>query len=394
MKRRDFLRNTGIITAGSLLLPSFLRANAFMPGFDALNQKRLIMVQLSGGNDGLNTIVPYGLDEYYQNRAALGLKADGLIRIDDKFGFNPALGKFNELLDKGWISIINSVGYPNPNRSHFRSMDIWHTASDTNEYLSEGWIGRYLDSNCEHPYEAIEINGKLSLALKGEQRSGIALTHPKAFYDTINAPFFNELTIPDTENAELNYMYKVFNETRSSAKYIYDQHKLKPNNSEYGGERFGQNLKQIATLIKSDIATPVFYTELSGFDTHVNQNATQSRLLKNLNDGIGSFINDLEKDDLMKECTIVVFSEFGRRLKENASRGTDHGAANVLFVIDKNLSTNAMSYNAIDLQDLNDGDPKYKVDFRSVYQDVLNKTLNVDPKSVLGKSYDELNLFK
>lgn len=352
------------------------------------------MVQLSGGNDGLNTIVPYGLDEYYQNRSALGLKAENLIRIDEKFGFNSELKRFNELLDKGWLSIINSVGYPNPNRSHFRSMDIWHTASDENEYLNTGWIGRYLDSNCEHPYEAIEINGTMSLALKGEQRGGIALTHPKAFYDTINAPFFNELTVPNTENSELNYMYKVFNETRSSAKYIYDQHKLKPNNSEYGGERFGQNLKEIATLIKSGISTPVFYTELSGFDTHVNQNITQTRLLKNLNDGIGSFINDLEKDDLLKECTIVVFSEFGRRLEENASKGTDHGAANVLFVIDKNLSTNAMKYNAIDLQDLSDGDPKYKVDFRSVYQDVLNKTLNVNPKDVLGKSYNELGLFR
>ena len=393
MKRRDFIKKTGVITAGTLLIPSFLRANMFSAKL-LISKKRLVVIQLSGGNDGLNAVVPYGLDEYYQNRTVIGVAQKELLKIGDKFGFNPKLSGLNDLHEKGMLSIINSVGYPNPNRSHFRSMDIWHTASDSNEYLQNGWLGNYLDNNCEHAYQGIEIGGSLSLAMKGVKHSGIALTNPQAFYDTIHSDFFNELGDPITENGELNYLYKVFGDTKDSAKYIYDQYKLRTNTTEYKGSRFGQKLKQIATLIKSDIQTPVFYTELGGFDTHVNQKPAQDRLFTQLNDGVSSFIADLEKDNLMKDTTVVIFSEFGRRLKENASRGTDHGAANVMFVIDTDLKPAAInSYNQIDLTDLEKGDPKYKVDFRSVYQEVLTESLGVDAKKVLGKRFDELGLW-
>lgn len=393
MDRRDFLKKTGVITAGTLLIPSFLRANMFSNKL-LIGKKRLVVIQLSGGNDGLNTMVPYGLDEYYQNRSAIGIAQEELLKIGDKFGFHPKLSGLHELYEKGWVSIINSVGYPNPNRSHFRSMDIWHTASDSDEYLTTGWLGRYLDANCENAYEGIEIGGQLSLALKGKKHAGIAMTNPQAFHDTIHSDFFNELGDPVTENGELNYLYKVFNDTKNSAKYIYDQYKLKKNPSVYEGNRFGQQLKQIATLIKSDIQTPVFYTQLGGFDTHVNQTFAQNRLLDALNGGVKSFVDDLEKDDLMKDTTIMIFSEFGRRLEQNASRGTDHGAANVMFIIDKDLNSSAITqYNEIDLQDLENGDPKYKVDFRSVYQELLGETLEVSSEKVLGKKFDKLDLW-
>lgn len=391
MKRRDFIKKTGVITAGSLLIPSFLKANMFSDKL-LLNNKRLVVIQLSGGNDGLNAVVPYGLDEYYQNRTAIGIAEKELLKIGDKFGFHPQLKGLHDLHENGLLSIINSVGYPNPNRSHFRSMDIWHTASDSNEYLQTGWLGRYLDNNCEHAYEGIEIGGSLSLAMSGHHHSGIALTNPQAFYDTIHSDFFNELGDPVTENGELNYLYKVFNDTKNSAEYIYDQYKLKTNETEYQG-RFAQQLKQIATLIKSDIQTPVFYTQLGGFDTHVNQAPNQNRLFEQLNSGVTTFVDDLKKDDLLKDTTIVIFSEFGRRLKENASRGTDHGAANVMFVIDTELDKKAHSYNNIDLSDLENGDPKYKVDFRSVYQEVLSNTLGVNAEKVLGKRFDEMGLW-
>ncbi len=391
MKRRDFIKKTGVITAGSLLIPSFLKANMFSDKL-LLSNKSLVVIQLSGGNDGLNAVVPYGLDEYYQNRTAIGIAEKELLKIGDKFGFHPQLKGLHDLHEKGLMSIINSVGYPNPNRSHFRSMDIWHTASDSNEYWQTGWLGRYLDNNCEHAYEGIEIGGSLSLAMSGHHHSGIALTNPQAFYDTIHSDFFNELGDPATENGELNYLYKVFNDTKNSAEYIYDQYKLKNNETEYQG-RFPQQLKQIATLIKSDIQTPVFYTQLGGFDTHVNQAPNQNRLFEQLNSGVTTFVDDLKKDDLLKDTTIVIFSEFGRRLKENASRGTDHGAANVMFVIDTDLDKKAHGYNNIDLSDLENGDPKYKVDFRSVYQDVLSNTLGVNAEKVLGKRFDEMGLW-
>jgi uncharacterized protein (DUF1501 family) len=393
MKRRDFLKKTGVITAGSMMIPSFLRANMFSNQL-LISKKRLVVIQLSGGNDGLNTMVPYGLDEYYQNRSGIGISAEELLKIGDKFGFHPKLKGLHDLHEKGLLAVINSVGYPNPNRSHFRSMDIWHTASDSNEYLTTGWLGRYLDANCENAYEGIEIGGQLSLAMKGKDHAGIAMTNPQAFHDTIHSDFFNELGDPVTENGELNYLYKVFNDTKNSAKYIYDQYKLKANPTVYAPGGLGKQLKQIATLIKSDIQTPVFYTQLGGFDTHVNQKFAQDRLFTQLNGGLTSFVEDLEKDDLLKDTTIMIFSEFGRRLKQNVSRGTDHGAANVMFIIDKDLKSSSITkYNEIDLQNLENGDPKYKVDFRSVYQELLSTTLEVDANKVLNNTFEHLELF-
>lgn len=391
MRRRDFIKKTGVITTGSLLVPSFLKAKMFSSKL-MLSKKRLVVIQLSGGNDGLNCMIPYGLDEYHQKRESISIEEKDLLKINEKFGFHKALSGLHALHEKGMLSIINSVGYPNPNRSHFRSMDIWQTASDSDEYLQTGWLGRYLDSNCAHAYEGIEIGGELSLAMNGQSNAGIALTNPQAFYDTINSDFFNDLGDPITKNGELNYLYKVFNDTKNSAQYIYDQYKLKSNPTEYKG-RFAQQLKQIATLIKSDIQTPVFYTTLGGFDTHVNQAFTQDRLFEQLNTGVTTFVEDLEKDGLMKDTTIMIFSEFGRRLEENASRGTDHGAANVMFLIDKDLQSKAHEYNHVDLSNLENGDPKYKVDFRSVYQEVLSHSLGVDAKQVLGREYESLALW-
>ncbi len=392
MDRRTFLNKTGIITAGALLVPSFLKAGILADNFK-LNNKRLIVIQLSGGNDGLNMLAPYGLDEYYQNRPVLGIQQKDLLTINDTFGFHSKLTVFHDLHKRGLLSIINSVGYPNPNRSHFRSMDIWHTATDSDKYSSTGWLGSYLDNHCNNPFEGISIDGELALALKGRTQSGIALTDPYTFKTTIDSEFYRNLKDPITENPELDYMYKIFNDTKDSAEYIYDQYKLKENTSDYGKSQFEQKLKKIATLIKSDIQTPVFYTTLGGFDTHVNQLGAHENLYSQLNGGIQSLIKDLEKDNLLSETTIMVFSEFGRRLKENASRGTDHGAANVMYVIDSDLNKQAHTYNEIDLVDLEKGDPKFKVDFRRVYSEVLSHSLKADPISVLGKRYDGLGLF-
>lgn len=392
MDRRAFLNKTGIITAGALLVPSFLKAGILADNFK-LKNKRLIVIQLSGGNDGLNMLTPYGLDEYYQNRPTLGLQQKDLLTINNQFGFHSKLTAFHDLQKRGLLSIINSVGYPNPNRSHFRSMDIWHTATDSDKFSSTGWLGSYLDNHCQNPFEGISIDGELAMALKGKSQSGIALTDPHTFKSSIDSDFYRNLQDPITDNEELDYMYKIFNDTKDSAEYIYDQYKLKENTSEYGKSQFEQKLKKIATLIKSDIQTPVFYTTLGGFDTHVNQLGAHENLYTQLNGGIEALVKDLEKDNLLGETTIMVFSEFGRRLKENASRGTDHGAANVMYVIDSDFSNKAQTYNQLDLINLEKGDPKFKVDFRSVYQDVLTNTLGVDAKPILGRRFDELGLF-
>lgn len=358
-----------------------------------IQNKRLVVIQLSGGNDGINTIIPYGLDEYYQNRSRIGIKADEILKIDEKFGFHPKMEGFRELYGRGMVSIINAVGYPNPNRSHFKSMDIWHSAANTTENWSTGWLGRYMDSNCQHAYQGIEYEGSLSMAMKGKELSGIALTNPQAFHDTIHSDFYDRLKTPETTNSELDFLYKIFNDTRSSAVYIYDQYKLKTNPTVYPFDEFSRKLKDIATLIRSGIQTPVFYTSMGGFDTHVGQPISHARLLEQLDRGVTTFVKDLESENLMKDTTILIFSEFGRRLKDNASRGTDHGKAGVTFVIDSNLNSEAHTYNSINLTDLDDGDPQFNIDFRRIYAEILGKILKADADHVLNRHFDPLKLF-
>lgn len=192
MKRRDFLKQSVFASAGSMLIPAFLKPFELIAKSNLSGHKNLVIIQLSGGNDGLNTIVPYGNDVYYQLRNTIAIPQSEIIKLNAMQGLNPALAPLKEIYDQGWMSIINNVGYPNPNRSHFRSMDIWQSASDSNQFLSTGWIGRYLDSNCQmckYPYNAIEVDDTLSLTLKGDTKKGIALQNPDKLFRTTNTPF-------------------------------------------------------------------------------------------------------------------------------------------------------------------------------------------------------------
>src|SRR6201996_7938436 len=204
MKRRDFLKNTAL-ASGAFLIPAFLKPLEAMAGGQLTGYKNLMIIQLSGGNDGLNTIIPYGNDIYYQKRSTIAINQNDIIKLNDMMGFNPGLSALKEIYDQGWMSIINSVGYPNPDRSHFRSMDIWQTASDSNQFLTTGWIGRYLDSNCQagKPYAAIEVDDTLSLAMKGAKMKGVAVQDPGKLYQTTREPFFKDL-LHDHDSANLN----------------------------------------------------------------------------------------------------------------------------------------------------------------------------------------------
>src|ERR1700753_522498 len=195
MKRRDFLKNTAL-ASGALLVPAFLKPLEALAGSQLSGHKNLVIIQLSGGNDGLNTIVPYGNDIYYQKRNTIAINKTDIITLDDMQGLNPSLSALKELYDQGWMSIINSVGYPNPDRSHFRSMDIWQTGSESSQFLTTGWIGRYLDSSCQtcrKPYTAFEVDDTLSLAMKGATMKGIAVQDANKLYQETREPFFKDL---------------------------------------------------------------------------------------------------------------------------------------------------------------------------------------------------------
>jgi uncharacterized protein (DUF1501 family) len=390
MNRKNFLQAGSLATA-SLLLPRFLKAFE-RPVLVPPGNKVLIVLQLSGGNDGLNTVIPVRNDIYYRSRPHLGIDKTKSALLTDEVGLHPALTGFKGLYDDGSLGILSGVGYPNPDRSHFRSMDIWQTASDSRQYLTTGWLGRYLDAQChgcERPTQVLEIDDVVSLALKGAQIKGMALKDPRRLYAASHENYFQEIVAAHQagHGAErpVDYLYKTMAETLSGADYIFEQSKLRPSPASYPNTELGRNLHTIASLILSDINTRVYYLSLGSFDTHVNQAAQQQRLFTELNDAVGAFAADLKANHRFDDSLLVTFSEFGRRVAQNASGGTDHGTANTMFLIGGGLQRKGLINNLPDLENLVEGDLKYQVDFKDVYATILNKWLGADDKDILGR---------
>lgn len=393
IKRKEFLQIGSLATA-SFMLPKFLTAFE-KPMMVPPGNKVVVVIQFSGGNDGLNTVIPVQNDLYYKARPRLGISKDKALSLTDEVGLNPALEAFKGLYDNGNLAILNSVGYPNPDRSHFRSMDIWHSASNSNDYVNTGWLGRYLDAQCkgcDKPTHALEIDDILSLALKGENNNGIAFNDPRKLFTSSNEKFFREINADHHAGEETaDYLYKTMSGTLSSADYIFQQSKLHPTTETYPGTELGRDLKTIASLILSDINTKVYYVSLGSFDTHINQENQQKRLFTELNDAVKAFTADLKKNNRFEDVLMMTFSEFGRRVAQNASGGTDHGTANSMFFISGGLKEKGLLNEMPNLADLNDGDLKHKVDFKNVYATVLKKWLNADDKMILGKTSAYLN---
>jgi len=398
MKRRDFLKNSALVS-GAFMMPAFLKPFEAM----AMNQlsgfKNLVIIQLSGGNDGLNTIIPYGNDIYYQKRKTIAINQTDIVKLNDMQGLNPNLSALKSIYDQGYMSIINSVGYPNPDRSHFRSMDIWQTGSDANQFLTTGWIGRYLDSNCQtsncKAYTAIEVDDTLSLAMKGAKMKGIAVQDPNKLYQTTREPFFKDL-VHDHNPADLNednlgYLYKTMIETYSSADYIQNTSKTYKVTADYPQTPFANQLKTVSKFINSGLQTRVYYVSLSGFDTHVGQQNQQGRQLKVYGDAVAAFITDLKQSCKLDDTLVMTFSEFGRRVEQNASNGTDHGTANNILIYGGKLKKAGIYNDAPDLATLDNGDLKYQVDFRDVYATLLDKWLNVNNSQILTKNFAGLS---
>jgi len=395
IKRKEFIQ-VGSLATASLMVPKFLKA---FEGSTLVPQghKVVVILQLSGGNDGLNTVIPVRNDLYYKARPRLGIERTKALSLTDDSGLHPALTGFKELYDDGHLSILNNVGYPNPDRSHFRSMDIWHTASQSSEYWTTGWLGRYLDAQCngcDKPTQAIELDDVLSLSLKGEHIKGIAVKDPRRLYGTANEKFFREVmkNHKDEKGEQpVDYLYKTMAETLSSADYIFRQSRMHPTNAVYPSTGLGNSLKTIASLIYSDINTKVYYVSLGSFDTHINQEAQQQRLFTEMNDAVKAFVKDLKANNRFEDVLFFTFSEFGRRVAQNASNGTDHGTANNMFFISGGLKQKGLINELPDLAALDEGDLKYKVDFKNAYATVLNKWLKADDKAILGGQYDLLS---
>ena len=394
MKRRQFIKQSSL--ASSLFfVPNFVRAFENVAS-SKLGFKRLVILQLSGGNDGLNSIIPFTNDIYYRSRSTIAIAKNNVLKCTDELGFHESLLPLKQLYDEGYVSIINNVGYPNPNRSHFRATDIWQTASGSEQYLQSGWIGRYLDENAKKSHQAIEMDDSLSLALKGEFLNGLAVKNPRTLFRTSQDPYFKKVLnhYNDSHLSEhnLGYLYKSMISAHSSAKYIFETTRTSSSNQKYPNNDFGRQLKTIAEFINSGIETKVYYSSLDGFDTHANQVNTQKRLLKNYADGVFALVEDLKQNNTFKDTLILTFSEFGRRVKQNAGNGTDHGSANNVFIIGEHLKKPGFYNNLANLQDLDDnGDIKFEIDFRTIYATVLSKWLEVNDNKILNSSFKKLD---
>jgi uncharacterized protein (DUF1501 family) len=373
MNRRQFLSLTGTFTGGSLLLPSFLYSLGYQNN-NVIDQC-VVFVQLNGGNDGLNTFIPFKDSLYYELRPKIAISKDDIIISSKEMGFHPALKGFADMQQNGDLSVIQNVGYPNPIRSHFRSQEIWQTAPTANEYLNDGWLGRYLDLQCkQHKATAgVNLDSIDNLALKGMEPHFISIKDPSRFKTKNNPENYIKLSV----NPQLDFVRKIANSVAESS---VDIQKALANsvvsNVVYNKTEFSKNLEWISKLIKGGLNSKVYYTSLGGFDTHDNQLSIHKNKLTDLNDGLFSFYQDLKKNQLLESVTVVVFSEFGRRVKDNG-RGTDHGTAAPMFVIGGNNLGKIIGNNP-NLADLDKGDLKYEIDFRSVYASILQKKLNFD----------------
>jgi uncharacterized protein (DUF1501 family) len=419
--RREFLmrtlRGSSLLAVGSVV-PQFLASTAWAA--EAGKDTILVVVELSGGNDGLNTVIPYADDLYHKARPTLRFTKEQVVRVDDHIGLHPALGSLRPLLDKGQLAIVQGVGYPNPDRSHFESMDIWQSA-DPKRRVGTGWIARSVpdlqDKRGNVP--VMQLGSKsMPLALQGAPGGVVSLNNRQPFRLNLGTPdpnrrFARKSLIEDlakaSEPADKNSMLP-FVQRRQLQTYatlerlqqvLQEAGLSNRRNDQFvfrNGEFFAPNLltqklQLVASLIQKDFGTRVFYVSLDGFDTHSNQAQDQLRLLGELANGVTQFFNQLQPSGHDKRVLVMTFSEFGRRVQENGSRGTDHGAASCLFVAGPAVKGGPLGQHP-SLSDLDSGDLKFHTDFRSVYATLLDKWLGCDSKVVLGDRFDHVELLK
>jgi len=419
--RRTFLRTSLSGLAATWTLPAFINSTVMsldLRAADSAVQTEtgkdgtiLVIVQMGGGNDGLSTVVPYADDAYYRARSQIGLKTADVIKLNEHIGLNAQLAPLKNLFDSGNLALINGVGYPNPCRSHFRSMEIWQTASDSNKNESTGWIGRYFDNACSgcDPTVGVNIGSMnpeafyargmkgISLANPGQYRSARAVGDDPAMMassedgaDGTNAgASIGELggaSPMSSEGSALDFLQRTALDAQMSSSQIAQIVKKFQPLVSYPKNKLASSLQLVGQLIAGGLKTRVFYVNQGGYDTHANQRQTHDRLMGELATSLSAFCEDLKKQGNFERVTIMTFSEFGRRLKENASGGTDHGAAGPMFVLGGAVKPGLYgSYPS--LTDLNDGDLKFNTDFRSVYASLLKNWLKTDPAPILKQSF-------
>jgi uncharacterized protein (DUF1501 family) len=359
----------------------------------------LVVLELSGGNDGLNTVVPYADDNYYKMRPAIGLKKNEILKLNDEFAFHDSLLGFERLFKDGKMGVVHGCSYPNPDRSHFVAMRYWHTGSP-NVPEERGWVGRFADYYQPKPIGSYIINiaREQTLAVRSNVHSPVTFYDPNRFVreasDQQKQVFAETFkTYGRSNNASLDFVRGIAQTAAESSDFARSACAEYRSKMDYGYGEVGANMKRVAALIAANAPTRIYYTNFSGFDTHASQPTQQRLQFNQLGDAVLGFYMDMKRLGREKDVAVLMFTEFGRRVKENASQGTDHGVASPMFIVGDTVKGGFYSKHP-SLTDLDEGDLKMSTDFRAVYATMMKEWMGLDDtKSVLKGDYTTLGAF-
>jgi len=417
LTRRSLIGRGALLVASGFLAPSFITRTAMAldgpssalgpVALDSSKKNRILVVlQLSGGNDGINTLIPFADPNYSQLRPSLGFAANEVLHLTDSVGLNPNLSKLKTMYDQGKVAVVQGVGYPNPNRSHFRSMDIWHSARpDTFE--RSGWLGRYV-SACEcaqdNALPAISVGDQLNPMFWTDTTLVPAVASIGAFSFITDTKYKNDRTF------QMQTLQNIYSQAgnwsayeglirRGTLQALAGSDELQKVAASYqspvqypANNGLANQLKMVAQVIAGNLGTRLFSVSMGGYDTHANQKPTQDKNLAQLGDALEAFMQDLANMQQQDNVVIMAFSEFGRRVKQNGSGGTDHGTAEPMFIIGNKVQ-GGLYGTYPSLSDLdNNGDLKFNADFRSVYAGVLKDVVGADPAPILAGSFDPISV--
>jgi uncharacterized protein (DUF1501 family) len=391
--RRDFLKQASLLALAPTI-PGFLArtARAAMPERDG---RILVVVELNGGNDGINTVVPFADEGYAKHRPTLRLAKDRLVKVNDQVGLHPSLQNFGKLLEAGQLVIAQGVSYPNPSRSHFQSMATWHTARlDPEEHKGPGWLGRGLDSAGKGASALLVGSGPPPVAIRGRRSIASAIERIEDFSLASGADPRKALVKEEPPEDLAAFVQRSMLDAYATADRL-QQVTGGTDDSRYPQNGLGSRLQLIARLLKVGLDTRVFYTLQPGYDTHSAQNFTHSNLLFELSAALKAFLDDLAAAKLADRVVVLLFSEFGRTVRENGSSGTDHGTAGPVFLAGPGIKGGLVgdTPSLLDL-DPKDGDLRRSLDFRQVYAAVLQQWLGLSAKEALGDAFEALPLFR
>lgn len=399
LNRRKFCHSLGL-TAIASTVPRFLeKTGSAIDGRDSADDRVLVVIQLGGGNDGLNTVVPFEDSQYYKARPKIAVDATKVLKISDRLGFHPEMVELHRLYSEGALAVIPNVGYPNPNRSHFRSTDIWETGSPSGELWKTGWLGRYFDAACkgESPIPpGIRIGENPSLAFAGDKLRAATFANPRMLENPAEGIERSSLdhmkSFEKTGISSLDFVQRVSSDAnRLSLDLQRAARDVRPKVT-YPPFALCQSLRLVSQMITAGFPTKVYYVSHGGFDTHAAQPQKQAYLLQELSEAVGLFHQDLKAQGQLHRVLGFTFSEFGRRVAENKNAGTDHGAASVMFAFGGKIKP-GFHGEPPKLDQLDDlGDLRHETDFRQVYAGVIQDWLGADPTVIVGRDFPSFRI--